>query len=387
MRAVMPIAQRPSTACPIGPWQLPWVPSGHRPRVALPRRLSAAASYGPEPYEGPLRPKRERKPEWVRVLEEDADNDPDVARLLEGTEGDPDKIREKMRYALKDEAVYREGQGSEVPPRVAFRAISPMGLWVYQNADDDQSFFEYDNEDLGAGQSRMASYVHEIGEVEYQDNWARVWVDMGTADELALDVLINMLVGYSAQMAGLRSITLGGENEDWPVPPDAEMGMMGADGDYLKVGMDPMRLPEGIDEELQFMDEEGMLEGAKGRRTGTEEYGSGGYGITAGAYGATAEERELQELAARLRRPKPAAAGPGAAARQPRGYYSTGRDAGADVDAEVNPDEFEFTDEGEEAGEGDPRVGSGGGSAAAPRQWGASFVRRVRRDKAGRPVG
>jgi hypothetical protein len=30
-----------------------------------------------------------------RVLEEDADVDEDVAKLLDGTDGDPDKIREK----------------------------------------------------------------------------------------------------------------------------------------------------------------------------------------------------------------------------------------------------------------------------------------------------
>lgn len=46
---------------------------------------------------------------------------------------------------------------------------------MYENADDDQSFFEYDNDNLTAGESRVASYMHDIGEVEYNGTWARVW--------------------------------------------------------------------------------------------------------------------------------------------------------------------------------------------------------------------
>ncbi len=49
------------------------------------------------------------------------------------------------------------------------------GPQVYENADDDQSFFDYDNDNLTAGESRVASYMHDIGEVEYNGTWARVW--------------------------------------------------------------------------------------------------------------------------------------------------------------------------------------------------------------------
>ncbi|EFJ41224.1 hypothetical protein VOLCADRAFT_107769 [Volvox carteri f. nagariensis] len=369
-------------------------PIDRRPKLQV-------SAMGPEPYSGVDQSRRRvRKPEWVRlatdgvrnnhllygrILEEDADNDPEVARLLEGTEGDPDRIREKMKFALKETDMHRERQGSEVPPVLRFRAISPMGLWLYHNADDDQSFFEYDNDELAAGEARMASYIHDIGDVEYQDNWARVWIDMGTADELSLDVLINMLVGFSAEMCGLKSVLLGGENEDWPVPEeDREFG---PDADYMKVGMDPMRLPEGLDEEFQFMDDEGMLEGGKGIRNRTssstsstsgdgDAYGSSGYGIRAGPYSSRAEEQELQQLAERLKRRRPGG-GEG-------GYY--GGSAGAadlDLDLDFNPDELEFTD-GDDGGDDDEEEG-GSTAARGPqdrggnRPWGASFVRRVRR--------
>ncbi|GIL89598.1 hypothetical protein Vretimale_1838 [Volvox reticuliferus] len=414
------------------------------------RPFTQVPALGPEPYAGgsgggqPSR--RVRKPEWVRILEEDADNDPEVARLLEGTDGDPDQIREKMKFALKETDMRREQQGSDVPPVIKFRAISPMGLWVwlefleaplsgeqellegilkswfavgklggynsqnlqvYQNADDDQSFFEYDNDELEAGETRMASYVHDIGEVEYQGNWARVWIDMGTADELALDVLINTLVGFSTEMCGLKSVLLGGSNEDWPVPD--EEPEFGPDNDYMKVGMDPMRLPEGLDEEFQFMDDEGMLEGGKGRRPaasrGEAAYssaGSGsasGYSIRGGQYGAKAEEQELQRLAERLRRPAGAPGG-GRAARTRRGgggsaaggYYGADGDRDLDLDLDLgpdfDPDELEFTDADEgEAGDNGGRAGAGAGGQMqhgtgldVKRPWGASFVRRVRRD-------
>jgi hypothetical protein len=46
---------------------------------------------------------------------------------------------------------------------------------------------------------------------------------MGTADELALDVLINLLIGYSTEVAGIRKLQMGGDNEAWPAPaPEAE---------------------------------------------------------------------------------------------------------------------------------------------------------------------
>ena len=46
---------------------------------------------------------------------------------------------------------------------------------MYENADDDQSFFDYNNEGISSSDVRMASYVHDMSEVEYRDDCARVW--------------------------------------------------------------------------------------------------------------------------------------------------------------------------------------------------------------------
>lgn len=156
-----------------------------------------------------------------------------------------------------------------------------------------------------------------------------------------------------------------------------------------------MKLPEGLDEEFQFMDEEGMLEGGKGRgraagpggaSSSSNSSGMSGYGVDAGPYGASASERELQQLAARLRRPEGrAAGGRGAAAGRRRGQR-TGSGAGSiygvDVPAELedlDPDELAFTEDGEGLGEGQ---GQGEGQEQQRKlPWGASFVRRVPRGR------
>jgi hypothetical protein len=47
-------------------------------------------------------------------------------------------------------------------------------------------------------------------------------VDMGTCDELALDVLVNTLLGFSRDFCGLKKVYLGGVNRSWPVPEEEE---------------------------------------------------------------------------------------------------------------------------------------------------------------------
>eukprot|EP00983_Pelagomonas_calceolata_P129164 1161585-Pelagomonas_calceolata.AAC.5 len=66
----------------------------------------------------------------IRILEEDADVDEDVAKLLDGTDSDPDKIREKMKMELQNKELFASQQGADTPPAVTFRDINPFKLWV-----------------------------------------------------------------------------------------------------------------------------------------------------------------------------------------------------------------------------------------------------------------
>ena len=56
-----------------------------------------------------------------------------------------------------------------------------------------------------------------MGEFEYEGQWARCWFDMGTADAIALDILINALKQLNQEYVAIEELYIGGENEDWPV--------------------------------------------------------------------------------------------------------------------------------------------------------------------------
>jgi hypothetical protein len=66
--------------------------------------------------------------------------------------------------------------------------------------------------------SSMMALMHNMGQFEYQGNWARCWFDLGTSDAIALDVLINALLQLSEDYVPIETLIIGGENEDWPIP-------------------------------------------------------------------------------------------------------------------------------------------------------------------------
>ncbi|MFG3817428.1 DUF3531 family protein [Limnothrix redekei] len=78
----------------------------------------------------------------------------------------------------------------------------------------DLSYMEYDSEVLD--QSMMA-LMHNMGEVEFEGTRARCWFDLGTSDAIALDVLINAFAQLSREFLEIRRMSIGGEDEDWPI--------------------------------------------------------------------------------------------------------------------------------------------------------------------------
>eukprot|EP00475_Leptophrys_vorax_P025745 TRINITY_DN36013_c0_g2_i1.p1 TRINITY_DN36013_c0_g2~~TRINITY_DN36013_c0_g2_i1.p1 ORF type:complete len:166 (-),score=20.15 TRINITY_DN36013_c0_g2_i1:58-513(-) len=62
----------------------------------------------------------------------------------------------------------------------------------------------------------LPAAMHNIGELEFQDNLGRIWLDMGTADMLAIDVLLNSLNALSADHIGIKRVIVGGKRmDDW----------------------------------------------------------------------------------------------------------------------------------------------------------------------------
>jgi hypothetical protein len=76
------------------------------------------------------------------------------------------------------------------------------------------SYMVYD-EDIA--DESLLSLMHNMGDFEYEGNWARCWFDLGTSDAIALDVLINALRQFSKDYVTIETVIIGGENEDWQV--------------------------------------------------------------------------------------------------------------------------------------------------------------------------
>jgi len=195
-------------------------------------------------------------PEWFVNLKELAKDDDELAELLLEARGDPTLLEKKLKREM--DALHERlagdsfgGSGEEASPKIEFRNLDPFETWIWIELYDPPSggsgellqevinswymlgrLGAYDSSNLqvlysdGAGpgfeyeeqNDTLPSTMHEMGELEYRGSWARFWVDMGTSDELAFDVLINALRTFSREHVGLRQIILGGQNDDWKIP-------------------------------------------------------------------------------------------------------------------------------------------------------------------------
>ena len=78
----------------------------------------------------------------------------------------------------------------------------------------DISYMNYDEH---MADNSLIALMHNMGDFEYEGNWARCWFDLGTSDAIALDVLINALKRLSQEHVIIERLMIGGELEDWPV--------------------------------------------------------------------------------------------------------------------------------------------------------------------------
>ena len=78
----------------------------------------------------------------------------------------------------------------------------------------DMSLMAYKNDEA---ESVMPALMHNMGQMEYQEEWARCWIDLGTSDGVSLDILINALRQLDAGVVQIAELVVGGMNEDWPV--------------------------------------------------------------------------------------------------------------------------------------------------------------------------
>ncbi len=76
------------------------------------------------------------------------------------------------------------------------------------------SWMNYANQEV---ENVLPALMHNVGQLEYEGNWARCWVDLGTSDALAIDVLINTLNQVNIDFVEIDELVIGGVNDDWDV--------------------------------------------------------------------------------------------------------------------------------------------------------------------------
>ncbi|GJS39351.1 nicalin-1, partial [Tanacetum coccineum] len=142
------------------------------------------------------------------VLENAAKNDVELRNVLGDTIGNPDQMRLKVedRIHKKGRDFHKSKTGSVVAFKVTFRDFSPVGsnIWFKLYGPPSDRDVDLIGTDAIRGFNVMPSSFHDIGDVEFQDNWGRVWVDIGTSDYFALDVLLNCLTELSSEYLGIQ---------------------------------------------------------------------------------------------------------------------------------------------------------------------------------------
>lgn len=191
-------------------------------------------------------------PEWATILEEACKNDKELQEIIGDSLGDPEEMRKRVEHRVrrKGRDILQPKTGSAVPMKVTFREFDATDSYIWMELYSSPSEKDLDliggvfrswyllgrlggfnslnlqisnipidqrlsyNENVE--EVPLPAYFHNIGELEFQDNWGRVWVDLGTSDPLALDVIINSLSALSSDHVGIKELTFGGTRlGDW----------------------------------------------------------------------------------------------------------------------------------------------------------------------------
>jgi len=88
-------------------------------------------------------------------------------------------------------------------------AFNTLNLQLSNSFESGASFFSYDVTEL---ESSLPAMFHEMEQPEFHPSAAlgRFWVNIGTCDEIAFDMLINALNNFSREYVGIREVQVGG---------------------------------------------------------------------------------------------------------------------------------------------------------------------------------
>ena len=105
-------------------------------------------------------------------------------------------------------------------------AFNAENLQTHEQEGVELSWMAYDPE---GPERAMPALMHNMGPLELQGCWARCWIDLGTSDAFALDVLINTLRQISHEVVEIEQLLIGGLNDDWPIDEQPEAMFAGLD--------------------------------------------------------------------------------------------------------------------------------------------------------------
>ncbi|KAK0573676.1 hypothetical protein LWI29_011856 [Acer saccharum] len=173
-------------------------------------------------------------PSWAKVLEDACKDDDELRAVLGDSIGDPELMRKRVeeRVRKKGNNFQKSKTGSVLSFKVSFRDFNPLDSFIWfelygSPADRDvdligsiiQSWYVMGR--LGAFNSSNMQLANSSMEYDTlydaeKDNWGRVWVDLGTSDYFAVDVLLNCLTVLSSEYLGIQQIVFGGRRiGDW----------------------------------------------------------------------------------------------------------------------------------------------------------------------------
>ncbi|GJP58061.1 hypothetical protein CLOP_g20349 [Closterium sp. NIES-67] len=198
--------------------------------------------------------------EWASQV---AAKDPELMEIFGDAMLDPQQMQEKMeeRIRSKQAELLEEKRGSGSTMQVAIKEIDPFDMYIwfelhktpseddmntlgsvirawyvvgklggYNSANlqlmegDESSKYKYN---VGTAAAALPAMMHNVGDLEFQDNLGRIWLDMGTADMMAVDILLNSLNAVSSDHVGIKKVTVGGSKMDY-----WEEGMTRAEDGY-----------------------------------------------------------------------------------------------------------------------------------------------------------
>ncbi|KAL5768683.1 hypothetical protein ACOSQ2_015466 [Xanthoceras sorbifolium] len=224
-------------------------PSGPALFVSNAKKLKTEADIDDEEEDAETRSRRRG---GGREQYKDYDKDPEFADILGNCLDDPQKAQSKMEDRLKKKRnkILQAKTGSGTPMKVTFNKFdfSNSYIWFeFYNAplEKDVSLIcdalrawhiigrlggcnsmnmqlsqspmdKRPNYDAIGGANVTPTTFYNIGDLEIQENLARIWVDIGNTETLLLDVLINALTQLSSDFVGIKQLVFGGsEFENW----------------------------------------------------------------------------------------------------------------------------------------------------------------------------